>query len=191
MVFIQVQPEPDGQLQTVLVRVGNGEWHNSVEHPAYFTISGQLGDNARTVYTSDELPVGTHTFEIRTGDGNYYSPAVYRTITILASPFDTIASNTTNVKARHITDLRAAINNIRSYYGMPAFVWNSTIKPGETLVIYWPFHILELRAAIEPVIDWINDFDSAVIIPLVWQNIGTRRPRAAVMNQLNTLALTV
>jgi len=189
MVFIQVQPEPDGQLQTVYVRIGSREWHNNVDNPEYFTTTGALGDNARTVYTSDELPLGTHTIQVQTSDGGYDSPTVSRTITILASPFDTIASNTTAVKARHITDLRTAINNIRNYYGMAAFVWNETINPGETQVLYWPFHILELRAAIGAVLDFINGFDSAVIIPLVWQNIGTRRPRAAVMNQLNTLAL--
>jgi len=201
MVFIQVQPEPDGQLQTVLVQVDNGEWHNSVEHPEYFTTSGQLEDNVRTVYTSDELAVGTHTVEIRTGDGNYYSPAVYRTITVLASPFDTITFNQTAVKARHITDLRTAINNNRSYYNMAAYAWGEAITSGETLMIYWPFHILELRAALEAVINFINDFDVAAsqlgilplaaILPLDWLPIGTRRPRAAVMNQLMDLVYQV
>jgi hypothetical protein len=105
------------------------------------------------------------------------------------------------VKARHILDLRTAINNNRGYYSIAAFPWQEAIKPGETLVLYWPFHILELRAAIEAVVNWVNGYDTvaagegvlplAAILPLEWLAIGTRRPRAAVMNQLNNLALTV
>jgi hypothetical protein len=84
---------------------------------------------------------------------------------------------------------------------MAAYAWADSIIPGETHVLYWPFHILELRAAIEAVINWVNNYDMTAaglgvlpletIIPLEWLAIGTRRPRAAVMNQLNNLALSV
>ena len=191
MVFIQVQPEPDGQLQTVFVRVGNGAWHNTVEHPQYFTSSGELSDNARTIYTADELPLGNHVIQVHTSDGGFDSPVVTRNITIATSPFDTITFNATAVKARHITDLRAVINNNRNYYNMTAFAWMDEIIPGETFVMYWPFHIMELRAAFGAVAEFVNGFDVPDIVPIVWQTIGTRRPRAAVMTQLNTLALQV
>jgi len=189
MVFIQVQPEPDGQLQTVYARVGNGAWHNTVDNPEYFTTSGELEDNAQTIYRPDELPPGSHTISVYTSDGGFDSPTVTRNITVLASPFDTITFNATNVKARHITDLRTAINNNRNYYGMAAFTWADAIISGETPVLYWPFHIMELRAAIEPVINWVND--NGMEIPLAWQTLGARRPRAAVMNQLINFALQV
>ena len=201
MVFIQVQPEPDGQLQTVYVRFGSGDWHNSVDNPEYFTTSGELKDNARTVYIADELPFGNHTLQVKTSDGNYDSPVVSRNITILASTFDTIIFNQTNVKARHITDLRTAINNCRSYYSMTAYTWRDAVTSGETAVLYWPFHILELRAAMEAIVNWVNGYDTAastkgiepldIILPLDWLPIGTRRPRAAVMNQLNNMTLQV
>ena len=97
--------------------------------------------------------------------------------------------------------MRTAINNNRRYYGIGAYSWADAVVSGETPIIYWPFHILELRAAIEAAINWVNDYDVvaagkgilplADIIPLVWQNIGTRRPRAAVMNQLRDLVLAL
>jgi hypothetical protein len=191
MVFIQVQPEPDGQLQTLYVRIGSGAWHNSVDNPEYFTTGGELDGNVRTVYTSGELPPGNHIVEVHTSDGGFDSPTAIRAFTVLDSPFDTIAFNQTSVKARHITDLRTAVNNIRNYYNMAAYTWNDAIIPGETLVMYWGFHILELRAAMEAVIGWVNGYDvnAANIIPLEWLPIGTRRPRAAVMNQLRDLNL--
>jgi len=191
MVFIETKPEPDGQPQTLYVRVGSGAWHNSVDNPDKFTTSGDFVNGGRTVYFSDELASGNHTVAVHTSDGDFDSPTVTRTFTVLTSPFDTITFNQTSVKARHITDLRTAVNNIRNYYNMAAYSWGDAIIPGETLVIYWGFHMLEIRAAMEAVIDWVNAYDAnaSAIIPLVWQNLGTRRPRAAVMNQLRDLSL--
>jgi hypothetical protein len=50
---------------------------------------------------------------------------------------------------------------------------------------------LELRAAMGAVINWVNGYDAGIagLIPLEWLPIGTRRPRAAVMNQLMNLIL--
>jgi len=223
MFFIRTQPEPDGQLQTLFVQINNGVWHNSVDNPEYFSTSGEFDGVVRTIYTSDTLPTGSHTITAHVSDGGggassggsgagsgsgiqprgtgggFDSPVVTRHFTILPSPFDTIASNQTAAKARHITDLRTAINNNRKYYGLSAYSWDGEITPQVTPVIYFPFHILELRAAIQPVIDWVNDYDPQAaaqgvlplleILPLDWQNIGTRRPRAAVMNQLMDFVL--
>jgi len=192
MILLQTQQEPDGQPQTLYVRIGN-VWHNTVDNPEYFTTGGELDGNVRTIYTADELPAGSHVIESHTSDGNYDSPTITRNFQVLASPFDVIASNLTHVKARHILDIRAAVNNVRNYYGLAAYPWGMEITPGKTLVIYWPFHILELRAAFEAVINIVNNHDSAQgeIISVIWQAIGTGRPRAAVMNQFMDLTLGI
>ena len=199
MIFINVRPEPDGQPQTLYVRIGKGAWHNSVDNPNKFTTSGDFTNGGRTVYFADELAPGVHTVEVHTSDGSFDSPMITRTFTLLASPFDTITFNQTSVKARHITDLRTAINNNRRYYNIGAYTWADAVIAGETPILYWSFHILELRAAMEAVITWVNDYDTEAakrgvlplidILPIEWLPIGTRRPRAAVMNQLRDYIL--
>jgi hypothetical protein len=191
MVLLQTQPEPDGQPQMVFVRLGNGAWHNSVDNPEYFTTSGELGDNVRTIYTADELTPGDYSVTVYASDSGFDSPTVTRIITVLSLPFDTITLNRTTVKARHITDLQTAINNIRNYYGLAAFSWEMEITPGITQTAYWPHHVFELRAALQGVINFVDSFDvtNSVIIHAPWINVGTRRPRADVMNQLQDLVL--
>ncbi len=83
-----------------------------------------------------------------------------------------------------------AVNDARNYYGLAAYAWETEIITGTTLVAYWPFHVLELRAALEAVIDLVNGFDTMNAEPPVeWLNIGTGRPRADVMNQIKDLVL--
>jgi len=149
-----------------------------------------LGDDDKTVYTTDVLPPGSHTIEAHTSDGGFDSPTVTRNFTILASPFDTITFNQTHVKARHILDLRTAVNNVRNYYGLAAYTWDMEITPGKTLVAYWPFHILELRAALDAVVDIVNNHDGQ-IMPVSWIPLAAGRPRANVMNQLMDTVLKI
>ncbi|NMB01399.1 MAG: hypothetical protein GX971_07785 [Firmicutes bacterium] len=57
-----------------------------------------------------------------------------------------------------------------------------------------PFHITELRKAIDAIIVSVNSFDSSSTfdIPTVtWLPIGTGRPRADVMQQIQNLILTL
>jgi hypothetical protein len=83
---------------------------------------------------------------------------------------------------------------VRSYYGLSSTIWNEDIAAGKTTVKNWPFHITELRKAIEPVITVINGFDSSSVFdvpPVTWLSIGTGRPKAAVMIQLQELLLSL
>jgi hypothetical protein len=119
---------------------------------------------------------------------------VIRNFTILAPPFETITANETHVKATHIKMLRTAVNTVRSYYNLSSAPWNVQIVAGRTTVKNWPFHITELRKAIDAIIVSVNSFDSSSTfdIPTVtWLPIGTGRPRADVMQQIQNLILTL
>jgi len=186
--------EPDGQTQIVEVKIDAEAWVNSVDNPEMFSISGYLGNGVKTVYQAPALTIGTHTVTVRCLDSDIgsSSPEVVRTFTVLPSPFETITANETHVKADHIKTLRNAVNTIRSYYNLPSAVWNEDIVAGKTAVKNWPFHIMELRKAIESVITAINSFASSStfdIPPITWMPIGTGRPRAAVMQQIQDLIL--
>lgn len=186
--------EPDGQTQIVEVKIDTGAWVNSVDNSEMFSVSGYLGNVVKTVYQAPALTIGTHTVTVRCLDSDIgsSSPEVVRIFTVLPSPFETITANETHVKTDHIKTLRNAVNTIRSYYNLPSAVWNEDIVAGKTAVKNWPFHIMELRKAIESVITAINSFASSPtfdIPPITWVPIGTGRPRAAVMQQIQDLIL--
>lgn len=188
--------EPDGQSQIVEVKFDAGAWINSVDNPERFSTSGYLGNGVKTIYQAETLEAGNHTITIRCLDSDIESasPEVVRTFTVLPTPFETIIANETHVKAAHIKTLRMAVNTVRSYYGLSSAIWNEDITAGKTTVKNWPFHITELRKAIEPVITVINGFDSSSVFdvpPVTWLSIGTGRPKAAVMIQLQELLLSL
>ncbi|MDD4510666.1 MAG: hypothetical protein PHY23_07180, partial [Oscillospiraceae bacterium] len=188
--------EPDGQTQIVEVKVDSGVRHNSVDNPEMFSNSGYLDNNVKTVYQAATLAAGNHTVTFRCLDSDIgsASPEVIRTFAVLPSPFEPITANVTHVQAAHMLVLRTTVNTVRNYYGMSAVIWNGDILAGKTFVKNWPFHILEIRNAIEPIIDLINRFDnvSTFDVPEVeWLPIGTGRPKAAVMQQLQELILAL
>jgi len=194
--LIKTGTEPDGQTQVAAVRIGSGAWQDSVNHKTLFSQSGYLGNNIATIFRPGTQTTGAKTITFRCLDNGIEasSPEVSRTFTVLASPFETITANVTHVKANHITALRTAVNNVRAYYGLAAAVWKEEISAGRTEVKNWPFHILEIRRAIEPVISLINNFDTVTVfdvLAVTWLPIGSGRPRADVMQQLYNLILSL
>ncbi len=188
--------EPDGQTQIVEVKIDAGAWINSVDNPEMFSVSGYLGNGVKTIYQPSPLTAGSHTVTVRCLDSDIESssPEVVRNFTILSSPFETITANETHVRATHIQTLRTAVNKVRSYYNLSQAVWSEEIVAGKTTVKDWPFHVTELRKAIEPVVTAINGFDSSSVFdipPGTWLPIGTGRPRADVMQQIQGLMLTL
>lgn len=188
--------EPDGQSQIVEVKIDTGAWINSVDNPERFSTIGYLGNGVKTVYQAETLAAGSHSITIRCLDSDIESasPEVVRTFTILTTPFETITANETHVKAAHIQTLRTAVNTVRSYYGLSPAAWSEDISAGKTTVKNWPFHITELRRAIEPVITAVNGFDSSSafdIPPVTWLPIGAGRPKADVMLQIQNLIFTI
>ncbi len=188
--------EPDGQSQMVEVKIDAGAWINSVDNPERFSTGGYLGNGVKTVFQPETLVAGSHSITIRCLDSDIASasPEVTRAFTVLPTPFETITANETHVKATHIQALRTAVNMARSYYNLPPAAWSEEIAAGKTAVKNWPFHITELRKAIEPVVAVINGFDSSSVFdipPITWSPIGAGRPKATVMNQLRELLLSL
>lgn len=188
MVLIQTQADPDGHPQTIYVRISSGDWLNSIDNPEYFSQGGSTVSNIKTVFRSPEISLGKTSIEVQVRDDYQQGASALRTFTVLASPFEEITANETHVKADHITTLRTAVNQVRNYYNLPNYAWSQEIIPGRTQVRDWPFHILELRAALQGAADVLNHFDitnTTFDIPEIdWLPLETGRPRADVMNQL-------
>lgn len=190
--LITTGARPDEQI--VCVKINNGLWQDSVNNPELFSISGNIGKNTAVVFLAEEQATGEKTITVRCLDKDFAAPSndVVKNITLLPLPFEAIESNVTKVKAAHILMFRTAVNNIRDYYGLSLVTWKEPITAGVTYVKNWPLHILELRQALTSVVDFINQFDigaSFDIPEVVWETLGSGRPRAAVMNQIIDLIL--
>ncbi|MFZ5351801.1 MAG: hypothetical protein ACOZCL_03630 [Bacillota bacterium] len=186
--------EPDGQTQIVEVKIDSGVWHNSVDNPERFSTSGHLGNGVKTVYQAEPLTVGNHTITFRCLDSDIESASteVVRSFTILQPPFETISANVTHVKATHIQMIRNGVNMARSYYNLSPVTWREEIIAGKTTIKNWPFHITEIRKAMDTIIGVINGFDSSATFDIpafTWLPIGTGRPKADVMEQIQDLIL--
>jgi len=187
---IQTGIESDGDQQTVFVYGTGGIWRNSVDNIEYFNPSGTYGNNSKLISTEPEASPSTYTVSFEARDAYSSSTAVNRTFTVVAPPFEEIIANVTHVKASYILTIRTAVNTVRNYYDMTAFSWSSSITPGVTEVRDWVFHILEIRSALNSVIELINSFSSATF-KLEWIPLTTGRPKADVMTQIHEVILAL
>jgi hypothetical protein len=191
-VLIQTAAEPDGTPQTVWVHAVDGNWYNSVDNPAMFSISGSSATGIKTIFTNPTAPLGAVSLSVECRDADTASPAANRSFTVADLPLETITANVTRCKASHIAALRNAINHVRDYYGLAAYAWSYEVVGGKTNLLYWPYHVKELRAALQGVIDAINAFAGSEIIPdVAWIPLGYGRPRADVMNQLAAIIMSL
>lgn len=182
--------------QVAQVKIGTGDWQDGVNNPSLFSPSGEVGGSAAMMFKAETQTAGAKTLTVRCVNTDFEAPSaeVSRSLTVLASPFEEIAANETKVKASHITALRTAVNTVRNYYDLAPVSWSEEIMAGRTEVKNWPLHILEIRSAVEPVITLINQYstDPGFAVPEPdWEELGTGRPRAAVMNQLAELILSL
>jgi hypothetical protein len=193
-VLMTTGAQPDEQVAQV--KIGVGDWQDGVNNPSLFSPSGTVGGSAAVMFKAETQTAGAKTLTVQCVNSDFEAPSaeIPRSFTVLASPFEEIAANETKVKACHISALRIAVNTVRNYYGLAPVSWSEEITAGKTEVKNWPLHILEIRAAVEPVITLINQYstDSGFAVPEPdWEELGTGRPRAAVMNQLAELILSL
>jgi len=189
-----IQTGAHGNPQTIYVYSTAGVWLNSVDNPEHFSKGGTFTEGERTVFRDTITAPGTYTIRIESRDAYASSPTVSRTITVLPSSFEEIVPDITHVKASHITALRTAVDRARNYYGLAPAAWSYEIVPGKTNAALWVYHIAEIRGTLQPVVDMINSYAEGAnppIAPFTWLPLGTGRPRADVMAQLQALILSL
>lgn len=76
---------------------------------------------------------------------------------------------------------------------MATFNWSKNITAGVTEVRDWVFHIIEIRSALNPVIDLINNYNCESstfdVDDFAWISLTTGRPKTDVMTQIQELIL--
>lgn len=168
----------------------------NVEESA-FSAGGTIGKNTGVIFRPAEQVPRTKTMTVQCLNASFEAPSVEvtRVFTILPSPFEAVTANETRVKAAHMLALRTAVDTVRNYYSLPAYVWNSSIISGKTQVRDWVYHIQEIRAALQPVADKIysyaEDFNNQPIASFEWLPLETGGSRADVMTQLQEIILSL
>jgi hypothetical protein len=178
---------PDSRVQRVSVKIGAGDWQDSVNNPSLFSPSGNVTNGEAVVFQASTQSIGSVTITIRADNDAGSSASITRNIMILDNAVEDIVANQTHVKATHVITLRSMVNAIRHYYGMTATVWSTPIISGQTQIRDWPFHIEELRRAVDAVIVYVNGFEASGTFDIpspTWLPLGYNRPRADVMEQL-------
>lgn len=97
-----------------------------------------------------------------------------------------LVKNETPVKAVHINELRAMLDDIAMYYGLEPHDWNEYVEAGTTLLANWAAHVLEIQEEIRRIAQYVNEWDSntvthSITLP-VFETPTT--PKASVIEQL-------
>lgn len=104
-----------------------------------------------------------------------------------------LVANTTPIKAMHMQELRNAVDQMLTYYGLSVYPWAESLAGGMTSLAGWTSHVLEIRTAIEQVAALVNGWDTQsythnITLP-AWIPIPVNKPTAAVMAQLREAVL--
>lgn len=105
----------------------------------------------------------------------------------------TLVANTTLIKAVHMQELRNAVDQVLTYYGLSAYPWSESLAAGMTSLAGWTSHVLEIRTAIEQVAALVNGWDTQsnthnITLP-AWIPIPVNKPTIAVIVQLREAVL--
>ena len=123
--------------------------------------------------------IATGTYDGSTSSAAYSSNTLRRDHAPIAFA-ENITARETNVRAQHMTELQDTIAMLLEFYGLDAQTM-STITAGTTPLSSWTEHINEIRAAI----DFLTTYHDE------WLEIPVNVPRADIMNQLRNVLLYV
>lgn len=153
--------------------------------------SAAPGERVAFIRTTAMETAGTESVTITEADpaGNVVSAeadAIYTVPTWTDVP---IVAGTTVVKAVHINELRAQLENLCNYYGMDAPVWSEDVVAGTTPSVRFTTHATELQNVVRAIANKINTWDAQssrcnVVMPSL---IEPQRPLASVINQLRDI----
>ena len=95
----------------------------------------------------------------------------------------------TAVKAAHITELRAVLDDICDYYGIARTVWAHAVVANVTSLLGWVSHVTEIQNTITRIAAYINDWDAEtsslnVTLPVF---LTATSPTASVITQLREI----
>jgi len=137
-VKVTVGSEPDAQNQTIKASNGTYTVSSASTYGAGSIVSLQFANNLS----------GSNTITVRGNDGLADGAAATAAITVLTPSWTDGTLSGVPIKAAHINELRAIVDDIRAYYGLPAYAWtDAPIVANETPVKV--VHLTQLQNAMK------------------------------------------
>lgn len=164
LIRLQFGNEPDGQSQTLMLSVDDGAAEAIASETRLQGLA--FGEHIIRAYSVDSLGAESAVTDLLLSviDSGFTDPV--------------LTVGQTFVKAVHINELRSRIDSLRAYYGLSAFAWSAAPKAGETGLVSWRDHVLELRTALE------GAYTDAGMEPPEWTELPVNCPRAAAIDEL-------
>lgn len=164
LIRLQFGNEPDGQSQTLMLSVDDGAAEVIASETRLQGLA--FGEHIIRAYSVDSLGAESAVTDLLLSviDSGFTDPV--------------LTVGQTFVKAVHINELRSRIDSLRAYYGLSAFAWSAAPKAGETGLVSWRDHVLELRTALE------GAYTDAGMEPPEWTELPVNCPRAAAIDEL-------
>ncbi len=164
LIRLRYGDEPDGQSQTLMLSVDNGTAEAVAAESRLQDLA--FGEHIIRAYSLDTMGAA--------------SPVTAHTLTVIDSGFTdpVLTAGQTFVKAVHINELRARINTLRAYYGLSAYGWSAAPVAGETGLVSWRDHVLELRNALA------DAYASVGLAVPAWTDLPVNCPKAIAIDEL-------
>lgn len=154
-------------------------------------VSAAPGERVAFIRTTAMETAGTESVTITEADpaGNVVSADADAIYTVPAWTDVPVIAGTTIVKAVHINELRAQLEELCEYYGMDAPEWSEDVTAGTTPSVRFTTHATELQNVVRAIATKINSWDTKssrcnVALPSL---IEPQRPLASVINQLRDI----
>lgn len=159
----------------------------------YTASSSPVASEGKAILRKSVETTGAQTVTVVNTDPNAGTASTETTFTVgtLTWTDDPIIAGTTQLKAAHMNEIRAALDNVCDYYGLNRTAWAEEIIAGVTPDINWPAHVAEIRQTITRVANFVNSWDTEsathrIVLPAMKTAL---RPSAEVMNQLRDMIL--
>lgn len=164
LIRLRYGDEPDGQSQTLMLSVDDGTAEAVAAESRLQDLA--FGEHIIRAYSLDSMGAA--------------SPVAAHTLTVIDSGFTdpVLTAGQTFVKAVHINELRARINTLRAYYGLSAYGWSAAPVAGETGLVSWRDHVLELRSALA------DAYASVGVAVPAWTDLPVNCPKAIAIDEL-------
>ena len=163
-VGVVLSTDPDNDLVCGYMSINGVESDSNGANQSYWSQTGLSPSGTQIVVRGVTVPDGSRGIGYLCYDTvRALSPVANSNITVLTPSWtdSTIVSGITKPKLEHISELRTAINNVRNYYGLNAYVWSiPNLVRGETLIKDTLTFVTEMRDAIQEIIDYVNSFDN-------------------------------
>lgn len=157
----------------------------TVTSPGYQGRPKPMAASKMVLQRMNNMAAGQENITVTNTDtsGVSYSATAHVKVLSVTWTDDPIVAGETRVKAAHIMELRACLNNICDYYGLSRTNWGGDLIAGVSSSGDWPAHMAAIQATARRIAQFVNSWDA------VTQEFGITLPFFETVNRANARAV--